>query len=83
MEERRQTAGVSSEKAETKGDETTRKKEETKKDIKRQTEKYGEKQKASKKRKTRKSTSLFRVTFRKYFVKAGLHPQAESPRHFG
>lgn len=50
---------------------------------KKQTERYGEKQKASKKRKTRKSTTLFRGAFGKYFVKAGLRPQAQSPRHFG
>lgn len=41
VEERRQTAGVSREKAEMKGDKMTRKKEETKKEIKKQTEKYG------------------------------------------
>jgi hypothetical protein len=39
VEERRQTAGVSNEKSDTKKDKTTRKKEETKKDINRQTEK--------------------------------------------
>jgi hypothetical protein len=68
------------EKAETWGDNMTRKNEEMKKEIEKHSEKYRKKQKASKKHGTRKSTRSFGVTFRKYFVIAGLHPQ--SSRHF-
>ena len=64
-------------------DKMTRKKVEMKKEVKKHTEKYGKKQKASKRRKIRKSTRLFRVTFRKYFIIAGLYAQVQSRRHFG